>query len=115
MKIKPDNIFCWAEFSAGARASARFNARSHKSVEIAEAFAVDGLKRRERRAPRRSEGGSITFIFIVLLSIMVILVAVNGKTLFRLHREVKFMEQQQIKRLNAPQTNAAIIIKPDSQ
>jgi hypothetical protein len=65
-------------------------------------------------APKRSEGGSITFVFIVLLSIMVILVAVNAKTLFRLHREVKLLEQQQIKRLDAPQTNAVVIIKPDS-
>lgn len=66
-------------------------------------------------APKRSEGGSATIVFIALLAIMVILVTVNGKALFRLHREVKFLEQQQIKRLNASQTNAVVIAKPDSQ
>ena len=66
-------------------------------------------------AARRSESGSITFIFIALLSIMVILVAVNGKTLSRLHREVKFLEHQQIKRLNPPPTNSVAISKPDAK
>ena len=52
-------------------------------------------------APRRSEGGFATFIFIVLLSIMLILVTAESGALFHLHREVKFLEHQQIKRLNA--------------
>jgi len=56
-------------------------------------------------APRRSEGGFATFIFIVLLSIMLVLVMAESTALFHLHREVKFLEQQQIKRLNASQTN----------
>lgn len=68
-----------------------------------------------RATPRRREGGSATVVFIALLAIMVILVTVNGQALFRLHREVKFVEQQQIKRLNASQTNAVAVIQPDSK
>jgi hypothetical protein len=56
-------------------------------------------------APKQSEGGSITVIFIALLAIMMILVTAESSALFRLHRAVKFLEQQQIKRLNGPQTN----------
>lgn len=65
--------------------------------------------------PKRSEAGSATVVFIALLSIMVILVAINGKALFRLHREVHFIEQQQVKRLNASQTNAAVVIQTESK
>ena len=66
-------------------------------------------------APKQSEDGSVTVVFIALLAIMAILVTVNGKALFRLHREVKFMEQQQIKRLNASQTNVVIVAQPESK
>jgi hypothetical protein len=64
---------------------------------------------------KRSERGSATVVFIALLSIMVILATVNGKALFRLHREVKFLEQQQIKRLEASQTNAVALIQPEAK
>ena len=59
----------------------------------------------KRKAELR-EGGMITVLFIALLAIMMILVTVESSALFRLHREVKLLEQQQIKRLNGPQTNA---------
>jgi hypothetical protein len=58
-------------------------------------------------APKRSEGGSISLIFIVLLTIMMILVMAESRALFNLHREVKFLEQQQVKRLNNPPVIAA--------
>jgi hypothetical protein len=51
------------------------------------------------------ENGMVTVIFIALLAIMMILVMVEASSVIRLHREVKLLEQQQIKRLNAPQTN----------
>ena len=57
----------------------------------------------KRKAERR-QGGMITVLFIALLAIMMILVTVESSALFRLHREVKLLEQQQIKRLNL-QTN----------
>jgi hypothetical protein len=57
-------------------------------------------------ASRRSERGMATLIFIVLLSIMLVLVMAESGALFHLHREVKFLEQQQIKRLNISQTNS---------
>ena len=59
---------------------------------------------------KRSEDGMATFIFIVLLSIMLALVMAESTALFHLHREVKFLEQQQIKRLNASQTNANSVV-----
>jgi hypothetical protein len=55
-------------------------------------------------ARKRSEGGMITVIFIALLAIMMILLTADSRALFHLRREVKFMEQQQIKRLNAANT-----------
>ena len=54
---------------------------------------------------KQSEGGMVTVVFIALLAIMLILVTAEGHALFHLHREVKFLEQQQIKRLNSPPTN----------
>jgi len=46
-------------------------------------------------------------IFISLLAIMVILVMAELRGVFHLHREVKFLEQQQIKRLSAATPQAA--------
>ena len=74
-----------------------------------------GVNESGRVAPKRSEGGSATIVFIALLAVMVILVTVNGKALFRLHHEVRFIEQQQIKRLNASQTNMVVIIPAASK
>ena len=56
---------------------------------------------------KRHEGGLATMIFIILLAIMMILVMAESRALFHLHRETKFLEQQQIKRLNGSPTNAA--------
>jgi hypothetical protein len=50
-----------------------------------------------------------TVIFIALLAIMLILVTAESRALFQLHREVKFLEQQQIKRLNLPPTNSVAV------
>ncbi len=52
-----------------------------------------------RSQPR--EAGMAVLIFISLLAIMVILVMAELRCVSQLHREVKFLEQQQIKRLNA--------------
>ena len=66
-------------------------------------------------AAKRSEDGSATVSFIALLAIMMILVMANSKSLFILHQEVKLMEQQQVKRLEASQTNSVAITQPDSK
>lgn len=55
---------------------------------------------------RRSERGMATVLFIALLAIMMILVTAEARALIQLRREVKLLEQQQIKRLNGPPTNA---------
>jgi hypothetical protein len=57
-------------------------------------------------APKRSQNGMATLIFIGLLAIMMILVTAESSAMFHLHREVKFLERQQIKRLDASQTNS---------
>ena len=52
-------------------------------------------------APSKTgERGSATLILFVLLSIMLILVAVNGRALLRLHHQIKFVEEKQVQRLN---------------
>ena len=56
---------------------------------------------------QRNESGLATMIFIILLAIMMILVMAESRALFHLHRETKFLEQQQIKRLNGSATNSA--------
>ena len=56
---------------------------------------------------RSRRDGSATIIFTALLAIMVIMVAAESRSLAHLRREVKFLEQKQIKRLNQSQTNTA--------
>ncbi len=48
----------------------------------------------------------MTLLMIALLAIMVALAAANLHALVRLHREVRMLEQQQIKRLNSSPTNS---------
>jgi len=55
---------------------------------------------------KRNEDGMATLVFITLLAIMMILVMAEARALFHLHREVKFLEQRQIKRLNTISTNS---------
>lgn len=62
-------------------------------------------------APHRRQNGSAVLVFIILLTIMMILATANSKALFRLHQEIKLLEQQQVKRLNAAQTNTIAVIK----
>ncbi len=46
------------------------------------------------------DSGMATLVFITLLAIMMILVMAELRCIVHLRREIKFMEQQQIKRLN---------------
>jgi hypothetical protein len=89
MKIQREHFF-------GARLCAE---RQPQRVQTSAA----GL--RHSRAPRRSEDGMATVLFIALLAIMLILVTAESRALWQLHREVKFLQQQQIKRLNVTMTN----------
>lgn len=47
----------------------------------------------------------MTLIFITLLAIMMILVVAESRSLLNLHREVKLLEQQQVRQLNGSPTN----------
>ncbi len=61
---------------------------------------------------KRDENGMATLIFIILLTIMMMLTMAELRCVVRLHREVKFLEQQQIKRLNltaAPAVNKPVL------
>ena len=60
---------------------------------------------RRPRGARRDEGGMATIVFIALLAIMMILVTAESRALFQLRHEVRFIQQQQIKRLNNQPTN----------
>jgi len=62
-------------------------------------------------ARRHRHSGSAVLVFIALLAIMVILTAANGSNLLHLHREIKLLDQRQIKRLRASQTNATLAVK----
>ncbi|HEX9046973.1 MAG TPA: hypothetical protein VF988_08085 [Verrucomicrobiae bacterium] len=55
-----------------------------------------------------NENGMATVVCIALLAIMMILVTVESSALIRLHREVKLMEQQQIKRFNGAPANPVV-------
>jgi hypothetical protein len=64
---------------------------------------------------RKGERGMATVVFIALLAIMMILVTAESRALFNLHREVKLLENQQIKRLDNLQTNSVAVTQPDSK
>jgi hypothetical protein len=64
---------------------------------------------------RGGERGMATVIFIALLAIMLILVMAESRALIQLRREVKFLQKQQIKRLNLSQTNLMVATQPDSK
>jgi hypothetical protein len=64
--------------------------------------------------PRR-ENGMATILFIALLAIMMILVTAEARALIHLRREVKFLEQQQIKRLNHPPAGAVVAANPETK
>jgi hypothetical protein len=60
-----------------------------------------------------SKRGMATLLFVALLGIMMMLIAAETRSLLHLRRETRFLEQQQIKRLNAPQTNVtAVAVSP---
>jgi hypothetical protein len=68
----------------------------------------------KRKAETR-ERGMATVLFIALLAIMLVLVTAESRALIRLHREVKLLEQQQIKRMNAATTNAVSNVISESK
>ena len=107
MKIKPNHLSGQSELRDGAQRSRRFNVASPSSLRV--------LKWAEARAPKRSESGMATILFIALLAIMMILVTAEARALMHLRREVKFLEQQQIKRLNGSPTNVVVTVSPETK
>jgi hypothetical protein len=66
-----------------------------------------------------NRNGSVVFIFLTLLAIMMILFAANSRSLLDLHNQLKLLEHRQVERLNASQTNvigrAELPLGPDTQ
>lgn len=73
------------------------------------------MKIPRKKIIRRNENGMATLVCVMLLGLMMILVTTEIGALFHLHREVKFLEQRQIKRLDAAQTNSVAVTKSDSK
>jgi hypothetical protein len=73
------------------------------------------MKIQRKHFAQNNESGMATVIFIALLAIMMILVMAESRALFTLHREVKLLEQQQIKRLNNSPTNAVAATPHESK
>jgi hypothetical protein len=59
---------------------------------------------------RHRQRGSAVLVFIILLAIMLMLITANSSIMLHLHRELKLLDQRQIKRLNASQTNATLVV-----
>jgi len=66
------------------------------------------MKTQRKHFVRRNEDGMATVLFIALLAIMLILVTAESRALIHLHREVKLLEQQQLKRLNVQPTKTVV-------
>jgi Tfp pilus assembly protein FimT len=70
-------------------------------------------------ARRHRQSGSAVLVFIALLAIMLMLITANSSTLLHLHRELKLLDQRQVERLNASQTNATTTaispVQPESK
>ncbi len=74
--------------------------------------------------PRRRQSGSAVIVVMALLAIMLIYVAGNLRTIAHLGREVRLVEQQQIRRLQKEAartsatpaitvaTNTAVVLQP---
>lgn len=65
------------------------------------------------------EGGSVVFVLITLLAIMLVLVTANSRALLDLHQQTKLLEHRQVEQLKASQTNATDSVespaKPESK
>lgn len=59
---------------------------------------------------RAGQRGSAVVVFLALLSIMLLLVAANGKVLILLKKELRLTEQRQVQRLEQSQINAPLAV-----
>jgi Zn-dependent protease len=64
---------------------------------------------------RYRQGGSAVLVLLILLVIMLMLITANSSTLLHLHRELKLLDQRQVERLNASQTNTTTTVISPAQ
>ena len=68
------------------------------------------FRRRRIALQNQKQGGFVaTVLFIALLTIMLMLATAGGMAIIHLHREVKILEREQIRRLNLSETNSVAI------
>ena len=80
------------------------------NIQSAQSICSMGCSTSRQFMARRNESGFVATVqFIALLAIMMLLATANAMALYHLHREVRALEQQQIKRLNASETNSVAI------
>ena len=61
------------------------------------------------------ENGSAVLILITLLAVMLLLLTANSSALLHLHRELKLLDQRQLERLKASQTNVVTsVLAPEA-
>ena len=53
------------------------------------------------------EGGSATILVLALVAIMMVFLTTNQRVLYNLKREVRLVEQQQLKKFQPPPANPA--------
>jgi hypothetical protein len=66
-----------------------------------------GLRSPRREAPRRPthQSGTAVIVVLVIIAILMIYVAANIRTLNNVGRELKLIEQKQVRRLQGPPRN----------
>ena len=72
----------------------------------------EGHDHAQKESPERRERGSAVVLFLALLSIMLVLVAANGRTLLLLKKDLQVIEHRQIQRLEHSQTNLPPALSP---
>jgi hypothetical protein len=72
----------------------------------------EGHDRTQKERLKGRERGSAVVLFLALLSIMLVLVAANGRTLLLLKKDLQVIEHRQIQRLEHSQSDSPPVLTP---
>ena len=70
------------------------------------------LKQQSAVSGQRSESGSATILILALLALMAVLLSANQLVLHNLKRELRLVEQQQLKKFQPPTAKPAPPVRP---